>query len=55
MTGLENKEKLDIEIENIKTVYKLKYLGSILESDGKICCAIQKRMSEDKQVIGMLN
>jgi hypothetical protein len=39
----------------IKAVNKFKYLGSILEATGATTLEIEKRISEGRRVIGMLN
>jgi hypothetical protein len=43
------------ETGQIKAVNKFKYLGSILEAYGATTLEIEKRISEGRRVIGMLN
>jgi hypothetical protein len=43
------------ETGQIKTFNKLKCLGSILESTGATTLEIEKRISDGRRVIGMLN
>jgi hypothetical protein len=43
------------ETGQIKAVNKFKYLGSILEVTGTTTLEIEKRISERRRVIGMLN
>jgi hypothetical protein len=43
------------ETGQIKAVNKFKYLGSILEATGATTLEIEKRISEGRRVIGMLN
>jgi hypothetical protein len=43
------------ETGQIKAVNKLKYLGSIQEASGATTLEIEKRISEGRRVIGMLN
>ena len=42
VTGLENEKKLEIDNEEIKKVNKLKYVGSILESDREVIVTLRK-------------
>jgi hypothetical protein len=43
------------ETGQIKAVNKFKYLGSILEATGATTLQTDKRLSEGRRVIGMLN
>lgn len=52
---MENEEKLQIEKEEMQMVNKFKYLWSILDGVGKSIAENEKRISEGKSTIGMLN
>jgi hypothetical protein len=43
------------EIGQIKAVNKFRYLGSVLEATGATTLEIEKRISEGRRVIGMLD
>jgi hypothetical protein len=43
------------ETGQIKAINKFKYLGPILEATGATTLEIEKRISEGRRVIGMLN
>jgi hypothetical protein len=43
------------ETGQIRAMNKFKYLGSILEATGATILEIEKRISEGRRVIGMLN
>ena len=51
----EDDVKLEIEQEEIHKVNKFKYLGSFLEVDGRSSAKIEKRISTERKIIGMLN
>jgi hypothetical protein len=53
--GKDNTEKLQVNRNIIPTVKQFKYLGSIVQDNGSYDLEIEKRISETRRVISMLN